>query len=137
MKAISFFIFLKENEKRKFPLRYILDHTDEELTGDDLIVNEVESFEDYDGRQLPSNLIINGDLRMWGSKLKSLPTNLRVNGTLYISWSKIEELPDNLVVGGNCFINGTPLSEKYTEEEVRTGFKGVKGYNYFDRFSGG
>jgi hypothetical protein len=42
-----------------------------------------------------------------------------VGGFLDLQYTKIKELPQGLIVGKYMDITGTPISEKYTEEEVR------------------
>jgi hypothetical protein len=42
-----------------------------------------------------------------------------VGGSLYLSNTEITSLPDGLKVGGGLSLRNTPLSEKYTEEEIR------------------
>ena len=69
---------------------------------------------------LPDNLTkVGGNLWLSGAKITSLPDNLKVNNILDLDWSKITSLPNNLEVGGSILLRGTPLSQEYTEEEIR------------------
>jgi len=46
-----------------------------------------------------------------------LPDKLYVVGDFYMYRTNVTELPKYLYVGGNLNIKGTPLAEKYTDEE--------------------
>ena len=79
------------------------------------------------------------DLDLEDSRIQSLGNLTSVGGGLYLSYSKIESLGNLTSVGGNLDLNGvniqslgnltsvggwldlegTPLSKKYTEEEIR------------------
>ena len=45
--------------------------------------------------------------------------DLKVGGRLDLNSTKITSLPDGLKVGGYLYLPNTPLSEKYTKEEIR------------------
>ena len=71
-------------------------------------------------KKLPDNLYVGNSLGLIDcTQLKKLPDNLHVEYHLYLSAVDITELPNNLYVGGNLFINLTPLSDKYTDEEIK------------------
>jgi hypothetical protein len=55
---------------------------------------------------------------------------LTVKGSLYLRATKIETLPDNLKVGRNLFLYHTPISKKYSEEQIRQMVPGVEGPIY-------
>ncbi len=79
------------------------------------------------------------ELDLEDSRIQSLGNLTSVGGGLYLSYSKIESLGNLTSVGGNLDLNGvniqslgnltsvggwldlegTPLSKKYTEEEIR------------------
>ena len=79
------------------------------------------------------------DLDLEDTRIQSLGNLTSVGGGLYLSYSKIESLGNLTSVGGNLDLNGvniqslgnltsvggwldlegTPLSKKYTEEEIR------------------
>ena len=70
-------------------------------------------------KQLPTNLTyVHYDLDLGYTPLESLPDNLTVNGNLYLANTKITELPKNLNVGGGLSLWATPLSNKYTKEQL-------------------
>ena len=67
------------------------------------------------------NLIsVGGDLFLHHSKIQSLGNLTSVEGYLDLAGSKIEDLGNLTSVGGNLMLRNTPLSEKYTEEEIRS-----------------
>jgi len=67
------------------------------------------------------NLIsVGGDLFLPHSKIQSLGNLTSVEGYLDLAGSKIEDLGNLTSVGGNLMLRNTPLSEKYTEEEIRS-----------------
>ena len=92
-----------------------------------------------DIKSLGNLISVGGLLNLYGTKIKSLE-NLRsvggtftmiktpieslgnlthVGGSLFMNGSEIESFGNLTSVGRNLFIVGTPLSEKYSEEEIR------------------
>ena len=71
--------------------------------------------------KLPNDLYVKGGLFLFNSKqITKLPDKLHVGGGLDIrGCNQITELPNNLHVGGDLYIKGTPLSKKYSHEEIR------------------
>jgi hypothetical protein len=70
------------------------------------------------------NLIsVGGDLYMNRSTIKSLGNLTSVGGNLDLYESKIESLGNLTSVGGHLDLTDTPLSKKYTEEEIRESVK--------------
>jgi hypothetical protein len=53
---------------------------------------------------------------------------LEVGGYLNIEHTKIISLPNNLKVEGGLYLQDTPLSEKYTEREIRKMIEDKGGY---------
>jgi len=77
---------------------------------------------------LPSNLTkVEGDLNLKRSNITSLPGNLTVGGDLNLSDTNITSLPDDLRVEGNLGLIYTPLSKKYSEDEIIAMVPNVKG----------
>jgi len=69
------------------------------------------------------NLLISGN-----SNIQSLPNNLTVEGDLYLAdCTNLQSLPDNLTVGGGLYIRSTPIANKYTVDEIRQMYPGIKG----------
>jgi hypothetical protein len=77
---------------------------------------------------LPSNLTVGGALNLEYTLITSLPDNLSVGRSLYLSKNKITSLPNNLRVGGNLYLLTTPLSKKYSKDEIKAMVPNVKGY---------
>jgi hypothetical protein len=77
---------------------------------------------------LPNNLTtVEGNLDLDNSKITKLPDNLTVMGNLYLSDTSIDSLPYDLTVGGNLSLRNTPLSKKYSKDEIRAMVPNVKG----------
>ena len=90
--------------------------------------------------ELPNNLYVDGDFMMLsGEKITELPDRLFVMGflqlainhkilkypktlfvkdTLFLTYTNISELPNQIFVGEDLLIQGTPLADKYTDEEI-------------------
>ena len=51
-------------------------------------------------------------------------------GNLDLSYTQITSLPDNLEVGGHLYLRNTPISKKYTAEELKRMLPGVEGKIY-------
>jgi hypothetical protein len=76
---------------------------------------------------LPDNLKVGGSLSLATAPITSLPDDLQVGGDLYLNYTSLTSLPDNLKVGGDLYLYDTPLSEKYSKEEIKQMYPGVKG----------
>jgi hypothetical protein len=62
---------------------------------------------------------VGGYLELEGTPIESLGNLKSVRGTLDLDGTSIESLGNLQSVGGNLWLKYTPLSEKYTEEEIR------------------
>ena len=62
---------------------------------------------------------VGGDLDLYNTKLHSLGNLKSVGGYLYLAHSEVESLGDLEYVGGSLYLRNSPLSEKYSEEEIR------------------
>jgi hypothetical protein len=89
--------------------------------GGDLILNRTEI------TSLNNLTKVEGDLSLFRTYITSLPDNLTVEGDLDLNNSKIIKLPDNLTVEGDLYLDDTPLSRKYSEDEIRAMVPNVKG----------
>jgi hypothetical protein len=76
---------------------------------------------------LPGGLKVGGNLSLSGTKITSLPNGLTVGGSLDLDDSKIISLPNGLKVGENLYLNDTPISKKYSAEQIRQMVPGVEG----------
>jgi hypothetical protein len=79
---------------------------------------------------LPDNFKVEEELDLRYTLITSLPDNLEVGGGLSLYGTAITSLPNNLKVGGNLNLTHTPISEKYTEKEIREMVPGVRGNIY-------
>ena len=105
-----------------------LDYSKIKYLPDNLVVNGDLSLSDSEIKQLPDNLVVGRDLFLSHTSIETLPKNLKVGRTIYSSFSKIEELPDDLVVGQNVWLIDTPISKKYSKEQMRRiAPQGIKG----------
>ena len=92
--------------------------------GGDLILNRTEI------TSLNNLTKVEGDLYLFRTPITSLPDNLTVEGDLDLNNSKITTLPNNLTVKGDLILFDTPLSRKYSEDEIRVMVPNVKGDIY-------
>ena len=100
------FLLLSKTNIRKLP-------NDLHVTGDLYLSNTKIT-------KLPNKLFVGGGLTLSGcQQLTELPDNLYVEDDLILHNSNITEIPNNLYVGYSLFIDNTPLSKKYTNEEIR------------------
>ena len=63
---------------------------------------------------------ITDDLDLINSKIESLGNLTSVGGSLNLRYSKIQSLGNLTSVGGYLDLRDTPLSKKYSEEEIRS-----------------
>ena len=89
-------------------------------------------------KTLPRNLVIDGSLDIEESNIKELPDDIKIGTTLYADYTDIETLPNNLTlyfavlsntklkeipynlkIHQTLSIYNTPLTKKYTDEEIR------------------
>jgi len=107
----NLFKFIEDKKPQyKIPFKAKLIHAPETLTKEDLNVK--------------------GYLNLSGTPIQSLPNGLEVRGSLYLDKTQIQSLPNGLTVGGDLFLEDTPLSKKYTEEEIKAKYPGIKGKIY-------
>jgi hypothetical protein len=82
-------------------------------------------------QSLSPGLKVKGNLYLTNCKnLKSLPDDLKVEGALYLTNTSIQSLSPGLKVGGGLYLMNTPISKKYTEEEIQKMVPDVKGDIY-------
>lgn len=127
MNIETIFDFIKEKRGYDYPTVYKL------LTGRPLLENELIIHQDFDIsytdiKSLPDNLIFYGDLNIEGCEFKILPDDLQVSGALNIQFTLIDTIPNNLTVGSHIFMKGTPLSKKYSKEEIKQMIEEMGGY---------
>ena len=62
------------------------------------------------------------------TKITSLPDNLKVKNYLDLLFSNLSSIPKGLKVDGDLFLANTPLSQKYTPEEIKKMIEDKEGY---------
>lgn len=73
-----------------------------------------------EGKKLPGDLTIRGDLKLLNESIARLPDNLIVTGNLRIMGCKnLTRLPANLFVGGDLIVSSTPLQAIPRDLNVR------------------
>ena len=123
----NLFKFIEDKEGYTTPLQSKLIYAPSTITPDDLIINGDLNLSKTKITKLPDNLTVNGNLDLTHSKITKLPDNLTVGGNLYLNHSKITSLPNNLTVKMDLYLKGTPISKKYTKEQLKQMLPGVKG----------
>ena len=76
---------------------------------------------------LPEGLTVGGYLSLSNTSITNLPEGLSVGGGLYLSYTKITSLPEGLSVGDYLYLHDTPISKKYTKEQLKSMLLNVKG----------
>jgi hypothetical protein len=95
---------------------------------DNLKVGRSLNLEDNPIAFLPNNLQVKKDLYLNNTEITSLPDNLKVGNDLTLLLLKIDSIPNNLQIGRDLNLEGTPLAEKYTEEEIKKMIEDKGGY---------
>jgi hypothetical protein len=131
----QFFRFLEEKGEKQVPLKIkLLNPKDFKINPKDSYVEENLILPDSYVKYLPNNITVKYVLTLMDSQIEYLPNNLTVGDTLDIRYTQIDSIPNNLKIGGNSkeggtlMIEGTPLSEKYTEEQIRSMIEEKGGY---------
>ena len=104
----NLFKFLEKKRGTETPIEVKLIYAPEELTDEELNVQD--------------------HLDLFDTPITSLPDNLQVGGSLNIKNTDIKTLPNNLQVGGFLDLINTPIAKKYTKEEVRNMIEDKGGY---------
>lgn len=83
---------------------------------------------------LPNNLkYIDGSLDIRFTNISVLPKGLVIKNDLFCRGSNISELPDDIIIGGDLLCINTPLSQKYSAEELENKYN-IKGYIYGTKY---
>jgi hypothetical protein len=80
--------------------------------------------------KLPDDLSVDGNLNLFNTQITALPDGLKVRGDLGLSYTPIKALPDGLSVGGDLYLYNNSLAKKYTKEQIKQMYPGVKGNIY-------
>ena len=117
---INLFNFIESNRPEyRVPLKFKLIYEPESITEDDLYVDDDLDFSNTQITTLPDNLTVDGTLDLSNTPITSIPDNLTVMWILDLYNTSITSLPDNLIVEGDLDLRETPLSKKYSEDEIR------------------
>ena len=148
----SFFKFLEDKVGKEIPFIVRLIYYPQSLSQEELVVSGDLKLERTKVASLPNNLKVKGSLFLSKSsitslpdnlevgegeftglyldktKITSLPDNLKVNGSLFLDDSKISSIPNNLQVKHSLTFARTPLSDKYTVEQMRQAIEDRGGF---------
>ena len=134
---LNLFKFIESKRKQyHVPLRYKLINN-LPVTKDELNVRGSLNLNNTPIQSLPNNLKVNRSLNLSRTQITSLPDDLKVGWSLLLSHTLIQSLPDNLKVGGldlshtpiqslpdnltvrnGLNLSNTPISKKYTKEQI-------------------
>ncbi len=118
MNLQSVFDFIKEKRGYDYPVEYKL-RNGIELSEDEL---------NYKGelklmycwiKRLPDNFSVSEYVNLYKSSIESLPDNFYVGRSLSIERTNIYTIPKGLKVGYNFYVADTPLSKRYSVDEIR------------------
>ena len=77
---------------------------------------------------LPEDLEVRGDLNLYNTPITSLPQGLKVKKILILQSTPITSLPQDLEVGGvGINLKNTPISKRYTVEQIKQMCPSIKG----------
>ena len=145
----NFFKFLEDKRGEKMPLQLKLVYDPKGITKEDLNVKQHLEIEGrkFNIKELPNNLKIEGALIIHKTKIKKLPDDIEVGFGVYASYSELEYLPNNLHtedvicnhsklqdipynlrIDRTFNVANTPLTEKYSKEEIRKLIEDRGGY---------
>ena len=79
-----------------------------------------DNLEDSTIESLGNLTSVDGDLALSYTPIKSLGNVVSVGGSLFLTSSSIESLGNLISVGGDLYLEDTPISKKYTKEEIRS-----------------
>lgn len=97
----------------QFILSYIQDYKKNNKIGDIKAIATPLMF-------LPDNLTVNGNLEISNTLITKFPKNLTVTFDLWAMGLNITDMPSpDLRVGRNLYLYDTPLSKKYSAQEIK------------------
>ena len=113
------FEFLEEKGEHNAPFMWKLENNIP-LTKEDLIVNDDLDLSETYIKSLPKGLKVYGDLDLTLTDIEFLPKGLEVGGDLILDGcADIKTLPKGLKVCGNLELTGITLGEDYDDDELR------------------
>ena len=113
--------FLKEKEGKEFPQNWnIIERLENHPDGTQYRYEGGLYLMDTNIKKLPDDLYVDGSLYLIETGITELPDNLYVGDRLILrGCTQLSKLPDNLYVGGDLHVYGTPLANKYSNDEIR------------------
>jgi hypothetical protein len=126
------FIEDKYPDKYRTPLTFKMDN-EIPLTKEDLnVLGDFIIYDNPDLESLPEGLNVSRDINLgFCTSLISLPKGLSVGRDLDLEHCEsLTSLPKGLKVLGSINLKNTPIAEKYTEDEIREMYPGIKGKIY-------
>jgi len=79
---------------------------------------------------LPEGLEVGGNLSLYMTNITTLPEGLKIGGGLNLQYTEINSLPKTLTVGDGLNLIDTPISKKYTKEQLKQMLPNVEGEIY-------
>jgi len=123
---LNFFTFIRDKRGYKAPLEFKL-LNNLPISEEDLEIDGNFSIHNKSITSLPPGLKVSGHLNLTYTRIPFLPHNMEVGRSLYLNSSKIKILPADLKVGKNIYVQNTPLSSKYSPDQIRARSPGIKG----------
>jgi hypothetical protein len=109
--------FLEKEDNKNKPFKWKL-LNNEPLTDDELIVDDNLYLGGSSIKSLPDNLEVKGDLKLHDSSIISLPKGLVVGGDLWLRrCENLTSLPKGLKVYGDLYISMSSM-EDYSDDEL-------------------
>jgi hypothetical protein len=123
-KTASFFNFLSEKERKWLPLDVstFIKYKDKPF-----FLNGNVDISYYVG-EFPDNIIVGGNLILYGAQMKEFPKNLTVLGDLDLSCSLILKIPEDNKVFGTVGLFGIRHKSVFRVEELKKLFPYAKGF---------
>jgi hypothetical protein len=111
IKNIFDFLEKKENKKHKNRDNFIWKlNFGDPLTKEDLIVDGDLDLTDSTLKSLPDNLEVKGRMITRFSKIEELPKGLKVDGSLELSHSIIKNIPNDIKIGASLYLHNTKIT---------------------------
>jgi hypothetical protein len=124
---IDIFQFIED--KRGYPIPFVIKlvHAPETITKEDLNVKGNLGLTKWKGTSLPEDLKVSGFFTLSNPNITLLPKGLEVGRYLWLCGTNISSLPPDIKIGKNLVITDSPISHKYTREQIKQMCPGIKG----------
>ena len=77
---------------------------------------------------LPSDIKIKYSLFLFNAPITTLPSDLTIGGNLHLKYSSFSKIPMGLKVNGGIDMKNTPLSQKYSSDQIEKMIEDNGGY---------